>query len=259
MHRRVTRGLVRIHTWPVHGSGHVQWRLVGLLGLALLVTSSIVSAGTFSAIIVMGDSLSDTGNAFRATSAAPGPAVPVSPPYFQGHFSNGLMWIEDLATALGLQITPSLAGGTNFAFGGAKTGFDVHALFQHDLGIAIPSLRTQVTAYRATLLDPTLTDPTRIRPAPADALYVVWGGANDLREAIQQGTQGATPAQIASDVVGIPGLALRMKHQQSNRLMSSCHPHVCGCDLPMALAILWWPSRRVTICGRRSSRRRKNG
>jgi len=112
------------------------------------------------------------------------------------------MWIEDLATALGLQITPSLAGGTNFAFGGAKTDFDLHDLFQRDAGIVIPSLRTQVTAYRATLLDPTLTDPTRTRPAPADALYVVWGGANDLREVVQEGTHGATPAQIASDVVG---------------------------------------------------------
>jgi outer membrane lipase/esterase len=150
----------------------------------------------------MGDSLSDTGNVFRATSTAPGPAIPVSPPYFRGHFSNGVMWIEDLATALGLQITPSLAGGTNFAFGGAKTGLDLRALFQRDIGIVIPSLRTQVTAYRATLLDPTLTDPTRMRPAPADALYVVWGGANDLREAVQQGTQGAPLAQIASDAVG---------------------------------------------------------
>ena len=130
------------------------------------------------------------GNVFRATAAAPGSAIPVSPPYFRGRFSNGFMWIEDLANTLGLQITPSLDGGTNFAFGGAQTGFDVQALFQKDPGIVIPSLRTQVTAYRTTLLDPTLTDPTRTRRAPADALYVVWGGANDLREAIQQGTQG---------------------------------------------------------------------
>jgi phospholipase/lecithinase/hemolysin len=202
MHRRVTRGLVRIHTWLIHGSGHVQWQLVGLLGLALLLTSSVASAGPFSSIVVMGDSLSDMGNVFRATSAAPGSAIPVSPPYFQGRFSNGVMWIEDLATALGLQITPSLAGGTNFAFGGAKTGPDLRDLFQRDIGIVIPSLRTQVTTYRLTLLDPTLTDPTRMRPAPADALYVVWGGANDLRDAIQQGTQGASPAQIAGDAVG---------------------------------------------------------
>jgi outer membrane lipase/esterase len=202
MHRKVPRGLVRIYAWLVYGSGHVKWYLMGLLVLVFLVMSSGVSAGPFSALIVMGDSLVDTGNVFRATSAAPGSAVPVSPPYFQGHFANGVMWIEDLATALGLQITPSLAGGTNFAFGGAKTDFDLHDLFQRDIGIVIPSLRTQVTAYRTTLLDPTLTDPTRMRPAPADALYVVWGGANDLRDAIQQGTQGATPTQIASDAVG---------------------------------------------------------
>jgi outer membrane lipase/esterase len=154
-------------------------------------------------VLVIGDSLSDTGNVFRATSSLPGGSpIPVSPPYFRGHFANGVMWIEDLATALGLQSTPSLAGGTNFAFGGAKTGLDLHDLLQRDIGLVIPSLRTQVMAYRATLLDPTLTDPTRMQPAPADALYVVWGGANDLRETVQQGTQGATPAQIASDAVG---------------------------------------------------------
>jgi hypothetical protein len=45
MHRRVTRGLVRVKAWLVQGAGHVQWQLVGLLGLALLITSSSVSAG----------------------------------------------------------------------------------------------------------------------------------------------------------------------------------------------------------------------
>jgi phospholipase/lecithinase/hemolysin len=68
--------------------------------------------------------------------------------------------------------------------------------------VTILSLRSQVAAYRATLLDPTLTDPGRIKQAPVDALYVVWGGANDMREAVRQGTQGATPAQIASNAVG---------------------------------------------------------
>jgi outer membrane lipase/esterase len=111
------------------------------------------------------------------------------------------MWVEDLANALGLQITPALGGGTNYAFGGAKTGQDVQALFQRDIGSAIPSLRSQVTAYRTTLLDPTLSDPTRSKQAPADALYVVWGGANDLRETVQEGTQGSPPMQIASDAV----------------------------------------------------------
>jgi hypothetical protein len=111
------------------------------------------------------------------------------------------MWVEHLANALGLQITPSLDGGTNFAFGGATTGQDLNRIFQRDLGVVIPSLRTQVTAYRLTLADPTLTDPTRVQRAPVDALYIVWGGANDLRDAVAKGTAGATPESIASDAV----------------------------------------------------------
>ena len=87
-----------------------------------MVTSNLVAAEPFTAIIAIGDSLTDSGNAFRATSSLPGQAIPVSPPYFRGRFSNGLMWVEHLANAVGLQITPSLDGGTNFAFGGATTG-----------------------------------------------------------------------------------------------------------------------------------------
>jgi len=111
------------------------------------------------------------------------------------------MWVEHLANALGLQITPSLDGGTNFAVGGATTGQDLHRIFEHDFGGLIPSLRTQVATYRLTLIDPTLTDPTHMKRAPADALYIVWGGANDLRNVVQQGTPGATPESIASAAV----------------------------------------------------------
>jgi outer membrane lipase/esterase len=111
------------------------------------------------------------------------------------------MWVEHLANALGLQITPSLDGGTNFAFGGATTGQDLNRIFQRDLAVTIPSLRTQVAVYRLTLADPTLSDPTRVRRAPVDALYIVWGGANDLRDAVQKGTSGAPPVSIANDAV----------------------------------------------------------
>ena len=201
MRKRATLGRVWRGLWSIVRPGYPGWLLAGLLGLALMVTSSLVSAEPFTAIIVIGDSLADSGNAFRATSALPGQAIPVSPPYFRGRFSNGLMWVEHLANALGLQITPSLDGGTNFAFGGATTGQDLNRIFQRDLGVVIPSLRTQVAAYRTTLADPTLSDPTRVKRAPVDALYIVWGGANDLRDAVQKGTAGATPASVANDAV----------------------------------------------------------
>ena len=57
------------------------------------------------------------------------------------------------------KIAPSLDGGTNFALGGAQTGDDVHQLFQQDIGVTLFSLRSQVTAYRATLLDQPLPTP----------------------------------------------------------------------------------------------------
>lgn len=194
----MANSIVRLGTRPPRPGQ----RLMVILGLVLSFTASCVSAAPFRSIIVIGDSLSDTGNVSHATTPLPGQSVPISPPYFDGHFSNRPMWIEALGEAVGLQVTSSAAGGTNFAFGGAKTGLDVHDLFQRDIGILIPSLRSQVTLFRlTTLFSPTPLDPLHFDRAPADALYVVWGGANDLRETVLEGTQGATPAQIADDVV----------------------------------------------------------
>ena len=87
MHRRVTLGLVRVYAWLVQGAGHMMWQPVCLLGLALLVTSSIVSAGTFSAFIVMGDSFSDTGNVRDRTGSASGGIVDY--PSHTFNYSNG--------------------------------------------------------------------------------------------------------------------------------------------------------------------------
>lgn len=72
----------------------------------------------YSQMVVLGASLSDTGNVFAATGGAkPGPA----PYYFEGRWSNGPLWIDNVAYELGVKSTRSSAGGTNFAYGGAKT------------------------------------------------------------------------------------------------------------------------------------------
>ena len=84
---------------------------------------------TYSAIYAFGDSLSDAGNLSIFTSLTG--TEPVSPPYYQEKygditgnvFSNGPTWVQDLSIALGLgTLTPSLTGGTDFAYGGAETG-----------------------------------------------------------------------------------------------------------------------------------------
>ena len=103
-------------------------------------------------LYVFGDSLSDVGNVLQAT----GGAYPPSPPYFQGRYSNGPVWVEYLASDLGL--TPKQ--NTNFAYGGATTG---SASIN-----GVPGLLAQVQSFTKAHRD--------INP---NALYLLWAGAND--------------------------------------------------------------------------------
>ncbi len=94
------------------------------LSLALAVASLVLGCSEstsyykYSQMVVIGASLSDTGNVFAATGGSkPGP----SPYYYEGRWSNGPLWIDNVAYELGVKSTRSSAGGTNFAYGGAKT------------------------------------------------------------------------------------------------------------------------------------------
>jgi hypothetical protein len=70
----------------------------------------------FSKIYAFGDSLSDPGNIYNATSFVQWfdgllgleiPVLPPSPPYFEGRYSNGPNWVDYLAEDLGITVTPS--------------------------------------------------------------------------------------------------------------------------------------------------------
>ena len=122
----------------------------------------LASAGPFTHMYVFGDSLSDTGNLFIATG---GTQPPPGQPYFNGRFSNGPLWVEDMAAALGLapDAAPFQVGGNNYAFAGARTGT-----------VGSPP---GVLAQAAGIWGPghPVADP--------NALYVVVGGGNDMRDA----------------------------------------------------------------------------
>jgi len=123
----------------------------------VLLTVPAAWAGTFTNLYVFGDSLSDVGNVFLAAGQP-------APPYYAGRYSNGPVWVEYLASDLGLSsLTPSLAGGTDFAWGGAETGTGLSA-------DGTPNLRTQVSTYLGAASNH--ADPA--------GLYVVWAGANDV-------------------------------------------------------------------------------
>jgi phospholipase/lecithinase/hemolysin len=145
---------------------------VGAVASLCLAVSPL--AARASAFYVFGDSLSDVGNVFLATSGA----EPASP-YFNGQFSNGPIWAQVLSNSLGFgPLNPSLAGGTDYAFGGATTS---NPATQSTL---VPTLTQQVGMFLAS-----------VGSAPSSALYSVWIGSNDLLDILGSGTTG--PSALA--------------------------------------------------------------
>ena len=111
-------------------------------------------------IYAFGDSLSDAGNISLLTAHQ----LPVSSIYSDGRFSNGNVWVQDLAANLHLPaVTPSISGGTDYAYGGAQTGATaVHPSNPSDLPSQLAQFEVRVP-----------------HPSP-NALYTVWAGSNNV-------------------------------------------------------------------------------
>jgi phospholipase/lecithinase/hemolysin len=143
----------------------------GLGFLVLLMVSAIIGGSAsaepaFDNMVIFGDSLSDTGNA--------------------GRFSNGPVWVEHLATKLGVALRPSQAGGYNFAVGGARL----------DPQSGPSNLRAQADLF------------LRKPPPSGHVLYIVSGGGNDILGAIGRpdarvrvDTAAASLRSIVADLV----------------------------------------------------------
>ena len=115
---------------------------MAVLALGPAMSAWAGAESPFDRLVVFGDSLSDGGNA--------------------GRYSNGPVWVEQLAVRLGLELRPSRERGFNFAVGGAHL----------DPGSGPDSLRAQADAFLAL-------------PKPQGrTLHIVYGGGNDLLAAI---------------------------------------------------------------------------
>lgn len=95
---------------------------------------------SFERAVVFGASLSDTGN-FCSLN----PTNCTSAPYAAPRYSNGPVFAELIADQLGTTVAPSRAGGTNYAYAGARTGA-VAGTTQ-----AVPNMTQQVEQYLATV------------------------------------------------------------------------------------------------------------
>ena len=210
-------------------------RLVALLGSALLAScgggdptipgsgspsGTPSTKGSFTAVVSFGDSLSDLGTYAPATSLAGTGAAP----YFGGKFttnngSTGTVWVENLATTLGLAITPAEVGfGTNSVkcpaalvsatLAGTCTGYgqggsrvtDANGIGHSGGALTVP-MNTQVANHLA-----------RFGSFKASDLVVVWGGNNDAFT--QFGAFTTQAAAIQADA-----LAGKLSSDQANKAL----------------------------------------
>ncbi|MFG6431871.1 SGNH/GDSL hydrolase family protein [Pelomonas parva] len=143
---------------------HLVRSSLAAAALAMLCAGP-ASAVTFSDAYFFGDSLSDTGNVFTFGQMPAGP-------YYQGRFSNGKVWVEYLAEGIGHAdaAKANYQGGNNYAIGGAR------------LAVGPTSVLAQIGTFSSVHA---VADP--------NALYVVVGGGNDMRDA-----RSGNPANIGA-------------------------------------------------------------
>lgn len=134
-----------------------------LAASAALSTPAMAYRNTphYTSVTVFGDSLVDAGNVSLLTAGATPKA---SLGYFQGRFTNGYDYTDLLSQALyGTPTKASLAGGTNFAFGGARATNTA----------AVPDLQEQLGLFNTYLAQPGhAIDP--------NGLYILNFGGNDV-------------------------------------------------------------------------------
>jgi outer membrane lipase/esterase len=171
--------------------------LAGAVALALGCAGA-AQAQQFSSFVVFGDSLSDSGNIARAQGLPAGNSFTTNPDPVAA---------EIIAAAFGLPSGPSLLGGPNFAWGGAC----VRAAPAPCLN-PVPNIPTQVTQYLA--LNGGRADP--------NALYSIWGGANDIFAAL------GNPATAQANTVA----AATSYVQQIARLQGAGARYVVVYNLP---------------------------
>ncbi len=155
--------------------------LTGFILFTPLYAALASPIGSVNQLVVFGDSLSDNGNAaFVAgplwpANYAPNALTdgPHTTPATTGPFG---LWIDQFAAKAGLpDPQPYLTNpisGTNYAVATAQTG-----------SANVQDIGNQLTAFNVTHLG----------SAPSNALYVIWGGANDIFDSSNP-NQAATQA-----------------------------------------------------------------
>jgi len=165
----------------------IRWVLAAAAAVVLVTQTGAASAAaqagpSISQVVVLGDSFSDNGNLYARTVNPP-------PPYWQGRMSNGPVMVEQLAQRLGVPLSDFAWAGATTGVGNGVDGGTVDALG----AFALPGM---TTAFQDLLSD-TAFDP--------NALYILWGGANDLRSATNQAEGAVAIGKAVTNLVTMMG------------------------------------------------------
>ncbi|TCV92433.1 outer membrane lipase/esterase [Luteibacter rhizovicinus] len=146
--------------------------LAGAISVALLFSAG-AAATDFQQVVSFGDSLSDSGNVAYLSGSPVAARFTTNP---------GTVAVENIATYFNLSLTPSIKGGTDYAYGGARVS----------VNNPVPSATAQVQGYLAA-------NGGKANP---NALYTMWIGANDLLAATNPATAQVAIATAATQEVG---------------------------------------------------------
>ena len=181
-------------------AGRIVAGWLTLLAVIMAAPEHPLAQDSLSAIVVFGDSISDTGNAFAATGESGVPpdfgldaSLLPSSAYARGghHLTNGATWVEQLARPLGLarSVQPALRSSSPFALNFAA------ATTRARQTLGSPSFSFLVGAF--------LQKTGGV--APSDALYAIELGGHDVRDALNVALLGGSPLpilQAGADAIG---------------------------------------------------------
>ena len=162
--------------------------------------------GTFTALVTFGDSLSDLGAYAPATSLTGNGAAPYFGGKFTANSATATVWVENLATTMGLVVTPGEVGfgatsvkcpaaGVSPTLAGTCTGYgqggsrvtDPNGIGKTTGALTVP-VKTQIANHL-----------TRFTNFKASDLVIVWAGNNDAF--IQFGAFSAAATAIQADAI----------------------------------------------------------
>lgn len=231
-------------------------KILGLVaGLATAIAWVPAGAASINNVVFFGDSLSDSGNVWYATGGQP--PFPyyqgsggAGPDYTGGQWSDylGPSWATPFAANFGRYATPSLAGGNNYAWGGARTGVDMNAG-------GVPWLDQQVGQYllygsspNATTLYSLVIGGNTIANnlGSADFNAVITAGVNSIMNSLA-GLYGAGARQfLVANVPDIGATPLFRSGDPATAAYATYQTQQWNAALEAALSALSLPGAKIS-------------